>query len=131
MNKNNMDRQKINIITGSVVAVVIILIFGFFMTKGVFAPVSSIKYDDFAKCTASKDLTMYGAVWCSHCQDQKKLFGDSFKYVKYIECPDNIKLCIDLGIDGYPTWMDGSGKKYEGLQSLENIAKITGCELPQ
>lgn len=126
-----MDRQKINIITGSIVVVVIILVFSFFMTRSVSAPVSSTKYDDFAKCTASKDLTMYGAVWCSHCQDQKKLFGDSFKYVKYIECPDNIKLCIDLGIDGYPTWMDGSGKKYEGLQSLENIAKITGCELPQ
>ena len=46
-------------------------------------------------------------------------------------CPDNIKLCTDLGINGYPTWIDAAGKKYEGEQGLAGIAKITGCELPK
>lgn len=87
--------------------------------------------DTFAKCVASQDFTMYGAEWCSHCQAQKKLFGNSFKYIKYVECPDNIKLCTDKGVNGYPTWIDANGKKYEGEQELKDIAQITGCVLPQ
>ena len=61
--------------------------------------------DAFAKCLTDKGWTMYGAVWCPHCQDQKKAFGDSFKYIKYVECPDNIQLCTDKGVNGYPTWI--------------------------
>jgi len=61
--------------------------------------------DAFAKCLTSKGLTMYGAVWCPHCKDQKALFGDSFKYVNYVECPDNTELCLAKGIQGYPTWI--------------------------
>ena len=129
MNKNNMSKQK-QIIVGAIAIVVIILIFSFMMTRSASAPISG-KYDDFAKCVASKELTMYGAVWCPHCQNEKKAFGDSFKYIKYVECPDNIKLCTDLGINGYPTWIDGAGKKYEGEQGLDGLAKITGCVLPK
>jgi hypothetical protein len=86
--------------------------------------------DGFAQCVASKGLTMYGAVWCGHCINEKKAFGSAFKYISYVECPDNIKLCTDKGINGYPTWIDGAGKKYEGEQGLTGLAKITGCELP-
>ncbi len=38
--------------------------------------------DDFAKCLSEKGVTMYGAAWCSHCQNTKKTFGQSFQYVK-------------------------------------------------
>ena len=87
--------------------------------------------DIFAKCITSKNVTMYGAVWCSHCLNEKKAFGEAFKFIQYVECPDNIKLCTDKGINGYPTWVDGFGKKYEGEQGLAGLAKITGCELPK
>lgn len=86
--------------------------------------------DVFAKCVSSKGVTMYGAEWCSHCLAEKNAFGASFKYVPYVECPDNIKLCTDKGINGYPTWIDGAGKKYEGEQGLQGVAKISGCVLP-
>jgi len=46
--------------------------------------ISSTKYDTFAKCLASKNLTMYGTIWCSHCKAEKARFGDSFKYVPYV-----------------------------------------------
>ena len=85
--------------------------------------------DTFAKCVASKGVTMYGAAWCSHCLAEKKAFGESFKYVPYVECPDNTPLCIDKGINGYPTWIDGAGKKHEGEQGLSGVAKISGCLL--
>ena len=88
-------------------------------------------FDIFAKCVASKNLVMYGAVWCAHCLNEKKAFGDSFKYINYVECPDNINLCIEKGINGYPTWIDNDGKKYEGEQGLSGIAFITGCQLPE
>ncbi len=89
------------------------------------------KYDDFAKCLATKDATMYGAVWCSHCQAQKALFGASFQYIKYVECPDNINVCLEKGIKGYPTWIFTDGKKVEGETSLADLAKASGCELPK
>lgn len=121
------NKQKY--ITGAIVIAVIIIVIGFFATKSASAPASG-KYDAFAKCVADKGLVMYGAVWCSHCQKEKASFGDSFKYITYVECPDNIKLCTDKGVNGYPTWIDSAGKKYEGEQGVDGIAKITGCTLP-
>ncbi|MEI8337531.1 MAG: protein disulfide isomerase family protein [bacterium] len=84
----------------------------------------------FAQCLASKNITMYGAVWCPHCQKQKALFGAAFHYVPYVECPDNTKLCEDKGVTGYPTWITASGTKLEGEQSLEKLAEVTQCALP-
>ena len=85
--------------------------------------------DQFAQCLASKNITMYGAVWCPHCQKQKAECGASFRYVPYVECPDNEKLCLDKGIKGYPTWIDSNGNRYEGEQSLDTLAKVTQCQL--
>ena len=89
------------------------------------------KYDGFAQCLASKKVTMYGAAWCPHCQNQKKDFGSAFKYVPYVECPDNVKLCTDKGVQGFPTWITDDGKKLEGEQSFEKLAEISGCVLPK
>lgn len=88
------------------------------------------KYDAFAQCLASKNLTMYGAVWCSHCKAEKARFGDSFKYVPYVECTENPNVCLEKGVEGYPTWIDLSGAKYVGEQGLEKLGTISGCELP-
>lgn len=87
--------------------------------------------DGFAQCLATQKITMYGAVWCPHCQKEKARFGTAFKYVPYVECPDNIKLCLDKGIKGYPTWITQDGKSYEGEQGLEGLSKITNCPLPK
>ncbi|MFA6463380.1 MAG: hypothetical protein WCV55_00035 [Candidatus Paceibacterota bacterium] len=84
----------------------------------------------FAQCLASKNITMYGAVWCPHCQRQKALFGAAFHYVPYVECPDNQKLCLDKEVTGYPTWITSDGFKYEGEQTLETLSELTQCQLP-
>jgi len=89
------------------------------------------EYDNFAKCLTGKGAIMYGAVWCENCKIQKDLFGSSFQYIKYVECPDNAKLCLDKGIEGYPTWIFTDGKKIEGRDTLEDLAKVSGCELPK
>ncbi|HAS80934.1 TPA: hypothetical protein DD445_03105 [Candidatus Nomurabacteria bacterium] len=93
------------------------------------SPVST-KYDSFAQCLAEKNLTMYGAVWCSHCNAEKQRFEDSFKYVPYVECTETPDLCIEKGIEGYPTWIDGNGTKYVGEQGLEKLSEISSCILP-
>jgi len=87
------------------------------------------KFDDFAKCLASKNITMYGAEWCLHCQNEKKAFGDSFKYVPYVECPDEPQKCLNGGITGYPTWVFPDGKKLIGEQGLEKLSQESGCPL--
>ena len=92
--------------------------------------VVSTKYDDFAQCLATKNLTMYGAVWCSHCKAQKELFEDSFKYVPYVECTETPDKCLAKEVQAYPTWIDKNGEKYTGEQSLEKLAEISGCTLP-
>ena len=86
--------------------------------------------DGFAQCIASKGLTMYGAEWCPHCKKEKNRFGTAFKYVPYVECPDNVQACLAKGIKGYPSWIDANGTLYEGEQGLDGLAKISGCELP-
>ena len=94
------------------------------------SPTDSGKYGAFAQCLASKNLTMYGAVWCSHCNAEKERFEGSFKYVPYVECTENPNLCLEKEIKGYPTWIDGNGTKYVGEQGLEKLSEISDCELP-
>jgi hypothetical protein len=81
-----------------------------------------------AKCLAREKITMYGAVWCSHCQDQKKAFGEAWKYVPYVECPQNIQSCISKGVESYPTWMKPDGEKIDGFTELKRLADWAGCK---
>lgn len=120
-------KQTIFIVIGVMVMVVIMGIFAVYGGKGVnkkpvregfyegemslekiselsSCPLTADK-DAFAKCLTEKGWAMYGAEWCSHCKSQKEMFGDSFQYIKYVECPDNIQFCLDKGINGYPTWL--------------------------
>ncbi|XP_059640069.1 thiol-disulfide oxidoreductase LTO1 isoform X2 [Cornus florida] len=57
---------------------------------------------------------MYGAFWCSHCLEQKQMFGsEAAKLLDYVECfPGGYrkgtkiaKACADAGIEGFPTWV--------------------------
>ncbi|MFP4111992.1 MAG: glutaredoxin family protein [Candidatus Woesearchaeota archaeon] len=86
------------------------------------------KYDEFAKCVAEQDVTMYGTEWCSYCHQQKELFGSSFEYVDYVDCDYNKQVCDANSVNGYPTWTI-NGQKYSGVQSLEKISSLTQCEL--
>lgn len=86
--------------------------------------------DAFAQCLSDKKVIMYGAYWCSHCQNQKKLFGSSFAYVPYVECTQDVKKCEEQKVTGYPTWVFADGGRFEGEISLEDLASKTGCTLP-
>jgi hypothetical protein len=88
------------------------------------------KYDDFAECISNSGAKMYGAYWCTHCISQKKLFGGSFSKINYVECslPNNAgqtKVCIDAGIESYPTWEFGDGTREQSELSLSKLSQIT------
>lgn len=89
------------------------------------------QYDEFAQCLTDKGVVMYGADWCPHCQNEKKAFGSSFEQVKYVECPDNPQLCLEKGIERYPTWMMHDGRKLVGEQGPEKLSRESGCPLPK
>ena len=89
------------------------------------------KYDSFAQCLAQRNVTMYGAVWCPWCQKEKANFGSSFRFVPYVECPENTKKCLDLGIESYPTWIFSDGSRLVGYQGLEKLSLESGCPLPE
>lgn len=85
------------------------------------------KIDGLAQCLADKNAVMYGAYWCSHCKDQKKMFGASFEKIKYVECTQETQTCLEKDIKGYPTWIFESGERLSGVQSFEELSKASGC----
>ncbi|BAQ62293.1 hypothetical protein GM3708_2699 [Geminocystis sp. NIES-3708] len=83
-----------------------------------------------AKHLASKGAVMYSAYWCPHCYEQKQLFGkEAFKEVGKVECdPKGIapapQKCVDAKIRAFPSWVI-NGELHEGVQTLEELAKLT------
>lgn len=127
-----LNKQTIFIILAMILFVVV--------PVGIFAVVSSKsavkpgQYNALATCLTEKGAKMYGAYWCAHCANQKKMFGDSFSKVKYIECSlpggqAQTEACKDAGINGYPTWEFGDGSRLEGEVPLETLAVKSGCSL--
>ena len=84
-----------------------------------------------ARHLRQRGAKMYGAYWCPYCHRQRELFGrQAFNQITYIECdprgqngrPD---LCRRANVSGFPTW-EINGQQYSGLQSLNELANISG-----
>ncbi len=86
--------------------------------------------DGFAKCLTEKGAAMYGAYWCPHCKNEKAAFGDSFKYINYIECTVKTDECTAKGVESFPTWIFPDGRKLVGEQGIAGLSKESGCVLP-
>ncbi len=98
-------------------ALIALVVLGLFFVKKVTAPGP---YDDFAKCLKEKGAAMYGADWCQYTQEQKGMFGGSFKYLDYHDYQER------SDIKKTPTWII-NGKLYERVQSFEKLSELTGC----
>lgn len=102
------------------------------------APVGTAQSNDldaFAKCLGERKATMYGSFLCSHCDDQRKLFGPSFRYIPYVECSVRGSRqmsfpCIAAQIRYTPTWIFADDERRTGVQSLKELSTKTGCPLP-
>ncbi|ABW27932.1 vitamin K epoxide reductase family protein [Acaryochloris marina] len=104
---------------------------------------------ELAKHLKQTDAKMFGAFWCPHCADQKKLFGvQAISEMPYVECaPEGpspqVDLCTEelgkaseklrpiIGRDaGFPTWKIGDNY-YSGQQSLIDLAEYSGYQGPK
>ena len=124
------EKLKFKIISAFLV---LFLVFGLWFLISVLRDkdTSSGALDSFAKCLSDKGFVMYGAYWCPHCQNEKAAFGDSFKFVNYVECTQETQKCLDARIESYPTWICSNGKRLVGEQGPEKLAEASGCSLPQ
>ncbi len=116
-----------------VVAIIIIL----FVIGGSGQSYAREDIDVFAQCLTEKGAVMYGAFWCPHCADVKKMFGESFRYVEYVECDprgDNEQslLCIEKEIESYATFEfnDDPTTRIVGEPTFEELAAASGCAAP-
>ncbi len=93
------------------------------------------QYDSLAQCLTEKGVKFYGAYWCPHCAEQKRLFGKSMSYITYIECgvPGNqrgmTQACEEAKIESYPTWIFPDGTRMTGEQFPQKLAEKAGCEI--
>ncbi|KAJ3681932.1 hypothetical protein LUZ60_014505 [Juncus effusus] len=87
-----------------------------------------------AKHLNSIGAKMYGAFWCSHCNEQKEMFGrEAAKIINYVECFPNgagkgRKMafeCAIVGLKGFPTWVI-KDQVVEGEQDFSTLAKASG-----
>jgi glutaredoxin len=125
--------MKKSLIMGAIVVIIIIALGMFFISGG--EKYSTEEIDRFAKCLTENDVVMYGTFWCPHCAKTKKMFGSSFKHVKYVECDprgDNEQsiLCLEKEIESYDTWEFNDGSRVIGEPSFEELGEKSGCEIP-
>ncbi|MFH0936221.1 MAG: hypothetical protein V1815_00910 [Candidatus Woesearchaeota archaeon] len=119
--------KKTNKTIITIIILGVIVIFGMYLYYNIFnAKNNSLDKDNLAKCLTNNGAKMYGAFWCPHCQEQKDSFGESFKYINYVECTEDQVQCDNANIEGYPTWII-NGQKYPGVQSLDQLKKLGGC----
>lgn len=93
---------------------------------------SSYQSIELAQHLQRSGAVMYGAYWCPHCRNQKEMFGrEAWAFIDYIECApqgfgSNSAMCLKQGVDGYPEWQFGNGKRGHGEMTLDKIAELSG-----
>lgn len=124
-----MSHGKIVLLSIAVAAII-------FVGFGMWNRAQPGKYDGFAQCLADEGATFYGAFWCPHCQEQKAMFGNSADLLPYQECStpngqDQLAVCDEAGVTGYPTWKFANGTTLSGTQTFAALAAQTNCALPE
>ncbi|MBS3056567.1 MAG: hypothetical protein J4473_03990 [Candidatus Aenigmarchaeota archaeon] len=114
-----------------VVIISIIILATIFVTVLSIQPTGQVTaVDKKAKCLTESNAIFYGTEWCPHCQEQKKMFGDSMKYINFVNCDSNNDHSFDNpaceGITSVPTW-EINRQMYVGTKKVSELAKIAGC----
>ena len=118
-----MDKNKLTLTL--IILIVIGAFFVFSNTNKLGLTGSTTEIDKLSICM-NKNAVMYGSDLCSHCAEQKELFGDSFKYINYVDCLKNKEECINANIQAYPTWVI-NGRYYEGVKTLQELKELSNC----
>jgi glutaredoxin len=85
-----------------------------------------------AEHLAEEGVLFYGASWCPHCQEQKRLFGASADRLPYIECSPSGQnapqsaACTRAGVQSYPTWVINGRATVGQVMTLAQLADASG-----
>ena len=85
-----------------------------------------------AERLADSGALFYGASWCPHCQEQKRMFGAAQERLPYIECSPSgprgavASSCISAGVQTYPTWVFADGSRVTAVIPLRELADRVG-----
>ena len=77
-----------------------------------------------AKCLQNQGAEFYGSDFCAECEAQKKLFGDNFKTINYVDCGKDKERCSNLR--EIPAWYLNK-KIYYGYKNLTELKEIADC----
>jgi len=119
-----MDKKTIYVIGLVAIGIVAIISYLVYLEGG-----KPGDYDAFASCLTESGVVMAGTDWCHVCQDQKEMFGNSFKLIDFKNCDLEKQWCNERNVTGYPTWFAPDGTDYRGKQSFETLSQISGCDL--
>jgi uncharacterized membrane protein len=97
-----------------------------------------VQYDwsPVAQCLTDKGVFMYGSYTCPKCAKQKRLFGDAFAKISYVECDprgqdQQTERCVNRDVVQVPTWIeekDGQEvRRVVGVHKPEGLASFFGC----
>jgi hypothetical protein len=131
--EERQERSKAELLRTIIIAVLIVGAFGGAYRLGKRKRASRL--DAFAQCLAGKQAKIYGLYWCTHCAEQKEVFGSSFQYIPYVECGirgsrGEEASCLQAGVKHFPTWQFENGERMEGALPLQLLSAKTGCSLP-
>ena len=118
--------KKEKLITISVVILILLVAGGVIFFKNTSFTVKDTPSEEAAKWIGEHSV-LYILPTCSHCKEQKDLFGVNVKYLNMIDCSKNVQTCINSGIEATPTWVI-DGQKYVGVQSIEKLKELTGYQ---
>ncbi len=138
---NKSSRKKIKLETGlKILLALIVLLACLKLFLGTDSPPENQVTDtklqnlqeriDFAKCLMKKGWIMYGVDTCEYCLAQKKIFGQAFEQIHYINCDFQETICREKGLSYYPVWGNGT-KLLTGIQTFQKLAAESGCPIPK
>lgn len=115
------------------IAVIVIMSLFFFLQANKQTQLTSEEISALATCLNESGSKFYGAFWCSHCNNQKALFGEAKELLPYIECSEadgksQTPICKANNINSYPTWVFADGTQVGGEQSFDSLAERSGCK---
>jgi len=120
-------------VRGAIAAIVILLVHGNYV-----APQAEAQGPEdpniraLAEHLADQGAEFYGASWCPHCQEQKRLFGASARRLPYIECSPagpnapQAPSCNIAGVQSYPTWKINGRTIVGQVLTLAQLADASG-----
>ncbi len=104
-------------------------------SEQVFTPEQLTQLTGLAQCLTEKGVRFFGTAECPWCTRQKELFGPATEFLPYIECSPNVAteqeltMCEEAGVRGVPDWRFPGQEPVTGMQSIERIAELSGCEI--